>query len=474
MRVLIADMGFRQNVFLFLLAFLVTVVSACGGGDWEAIPPAPLFVESPSDGGFIEPQKTLEFAVTNTTPELAPDAVYSFELYNDEGMLEKLEAVEGYREDSTGTVRWTIDNIKKDADKSFEDYPYNITYDDSPYDNRAYWWRWSVTYMKDTGPVTEESPLLMVRVKRENYMQVASPRNDGYMDIRNTTSPRLAVWNLYTGDSSVDIKYDFELYSDEGMTGLLQSIEGVEQQSDEIYTAWSVDTNIDSPAALQFNTVSADPAVDAPTTEDPVVAEPLALELGATYYWRAREVIADVPGNWTDVYSFTVVDICEISGSIYAEHVTELTPARYCPNIEFTDVSQALGPPSAGGDGIPSDPYYGFLSIDIGGILGVEMGKTVYNGWGNDIRVYEYVTEEPIELFVANSEIGPWYSLGLRWCDPYCDWDLGASPLSYARYIRIKDSWPLPNSCHSTSGADIHAVEALNWVTDSVGQCGGY
>ncbi len=95
----------------------------------------------------------------------------------------------------------------------------------------------------------------------------------------------------------------------------------------------------------------------------------------------------------------------------------------------------------------------------------VEMGLAVYNAPGDDIRVYEYVSDEPIELLASNSSSGPWNSLGTMLCGDYCDYDLGRAGMTYARYIKIQSTNP-PTRCHKTSGPDIDSVEILHAVND--------
>ena len=286
-------------------------------------------------------------------------------------------------------------------------------------------------------------------VSKSKGMNPLSPRDGGYMDLNRADTPALGVLNLYTyGDAQ--ITYDFKLYSEPDMSVEVDSIIGVPQQSDEIYTSWSMDFTGD--------------VIEASSAATRGLVE------GKTYYWRARAVVDGAKMEWSELHSFTVKNFCEIQGTGYAEYITEWTTARECDEILRTDPSAALGPPNAHGYMDQQDPGYGFISIDIGGILGVEMGRAVLDGPGPDVRVYEYVSTEPVELFAAESEMGPWKSLGMEWCGEYCEYDLGRAGMTYARYFRLKDMWPPSASCYESAGADIDSVEAIHLVS-SASQC---
>ena len=169
--------------------------------------------------------------------------------------------------------------------------------------------------------------------------------------------------------------------------------------------------------------------------------------------------------------SFTVKNMCDISGSGYAENYFDHISPTVCSLI-LPNPSEAFGPPNA--SGTSNSEYSGFVSLNHGGSVGFEMGRTVVNGPGNDIRVYEYVSDEPLEALVAQSELGPWISLGALFCgDSYCEFDLGRSGINYARFVKIVDMWSAAASCYATAGSDIDAVVGLNVASDA-GQCAVY
>jgi len=134
------------------------------------------------------------------------------------------------------------------------------------------------------------------------------------------------------------------------------------------------------------------------------------------------------------------------------------------------DPTDALGPPDAAGFTGPDELGWGYYSLDVDGSIVVEMGATVANGSGPDIRIWEYISIEPIEVFAAYSEAGPWNSLSTQRCEDFCDFDLGFAGMLYARFFKIVDLWPLSERCHETAGADIDSVEALN-TADEPAQC---
>ncbi|VAX19937.1 hypothetical protein MNBD_NITROSPINAE02-1365 [hydrothermal vent metagenome] len=279
------------------------------------------------------------------------------------------------------------------------------------------------------GGIEEKSGLEQDMAKYENPdIGALSPRNGGYMDVNLAATPTLAVFN--PNGSTID----FELWGDSEFTSLLTSAKKVGKPADITYTPWM-------PRAT--------------------------LEAGFTYYWRAKPT----GGGWSDLYSFTVQNLCDIGGIPWAEYVNEFTTKRACDAIVRQDPNQALGSTDAGGYISNSKPGSGFVSLDWSGALTVEMGKTVRNGPGADIRVFEFVSSEWIEAFAGPSEIGPWHSMGVRFCGDSCDFDLGRTGLNYARYIRIEDLMSPLSVCHATAGADIDAIKAINYTSNS-GQCG--
>lgn len=275
------------------------------------------------------------------------------------------------------------------------------------------------------GGADQKSAVEQDVVKYENpALGALSPRNGGYMDANSASTPTLAVFNPY--GSTID----FELWGDSDFATLLSSASEVGKPTNTTYTPWM---------------------------------PPVALISGQEYHWRAKVT----GGGWSDLYSFTVKNLCDISGIRWAEYVNEFTTDRACNTIKRQDPNQALGPSDAGGYTSNDSPGSGYVSIDSSGALTVEMGKTIRNGAGADIRVFEFISFEWIEVFAGNSEIGPWHSMGVSFCGDSCDFDLGRTGLNYARYIKIEDLMSPYSSCHETTGADIDAIRATNYTSNS-------
>lgn len=143
-----------------------------------------------------------------------------------------------------------------------------------------------------------------------------------------------------------------------------------------------------------------------------------------------------------------------------------------CQGInQYTDSSEALGPPNAGEFPPQSRNYYGFVSLGIDGSILLRMAMPVADGPGMDIRVYQSVANEPLEVWVAPSMTDEFVSLGIKNCgrhggpfDQYCEFDIKSSGYKVIRYVFIKDKQrtQIPDIyCYETAGADIDAVQGL-------------
>jgi hypothetical protein len=94
---------------------------------------------------------------------------------------------------------------------------------------------------------------------------------------------------------------------------------------------------------------------------------------------------------------------------------------------------------------------------------------------GPDVRVYQFVSSEPVTLYAAGAPGGPFQLLeyrlrcGLRVAggtgqQRYCDFDLAAAEILEARYFKVEDG-ELFDICPGgtpSEGADIDAVEILH------------
>lgn len=264
-----------------------------------------------------------------------------------------------------------------------------------------------------------------------------APYDGGRMDVNTASAPQIAVTNPGGSPEKEAVTgFEFELYSDQSMSAIIVS-GAVERERTKDFTVWSPEAT---------------------------------LAQDATYYWRVRPTDEQNTYSWSGPFSFQVVNACSIPGSRYAERSVFLNFRKGCDLI-LPDASAALGPPDAVGLNIYE--YSGFVSLTPGGELGLEMGRAVVDGPGNDLRIYEYVSMEVLEVFVGPTEMGPWTSLGVSWCTEFCDFDLGRAGVRYARYIKIKDMWSLAESCHQTVGVDIDAVTALHYASND-GQCAAW
>jgi hypothetical protein len=137
----------------------------------------------------------------------------------------------------------------------------------------------------------------------------------------------------------------------------------------------------------------------------------------------------------------------------------------------YNDPAEALGPPDARSLG--GDNFQGFISLGQGGFVTVDMGTTVTDGSGPEIRVYQTTTGEPVTLYASAAPAGPFVLVGLRVpCgvrsagvfSNHCDFDLAEGAVASARYFKVEDGeiYPCLAGGTVTEGADLDAVEILN------------
>jgi hypothetical protein len=110
------------------------------------------------------------------------------------------------------------------------------------------------------------------------------------------------------------------------------------------------------------------------------------------------------------------------------------------------------------------------VSLGFGGRVTVDMGGCVTDRPGNDLRVFQAVSSEPVSVYVATSPSGPFTLLEARKAcgervdrvKGYCDFDLASGRVTQARYVRVEDGelFPCPGGTRS-EGADLDAVQAL-------------
>jgi hypothetical protein len=111
-------------------------------------------------------------------------------------------------------------------------------------------------------------------------------------------------------------------------------------------------------------------------------------------------------------------------------------------------------------------------SLGQGGWITVDLGLTVNDARGPEIRVYQTVSGEPVTLYAAAAPEGPFRALALQeYCgnrstgafSNHCDFDLARGGLASARYLRVEDGelYPCLAGTTASEGADIDAIEVL-------------
>ena len=148
-------------------------------------------------------------------------------------------------------------------------------------------------------------------------------------------------------------------------------------------------------------------------------------------------------------------------------------PACSLAHNGYNDPNELLGGPNAVNLG-GKDNYRGLVSLGQGGWIVVDMGSTVVNGPGADVRVFQATANEEVTVYASASPTGPFTLIGLReTCgrrglgtfSNFCEFDLAAGGLAEARYLKIEDGeiYPCLAGDTATEGADIDAVQALNF-----------
>jgi hypothetical protein len=189
----------------------------------------------------------------------------------------------------------------------------------------------------------------------------------------------------------------------------------------------------------------------------------------------ARQVFARRAGALTSE-SFRAQSEAFVAGSArYAIAISDW----WLPNCSlsqnaFKNPNEILGAPNAVNLG-GKDNYAGMMSLGQGGWVVVDMGQTISNLGGNDLRVYQTTGEEPLTLYAGDSANGPFRMIAFRRkCgnlvpgganySRYCDFDLGEGGVASARYLKLEDGelWPCVRAGTVSEGVDIDAVELLN------------
>jgi hypothetical protein len=185
---------------------------------------------------------------------------------------------------------------------------------------------------------------------------------------------------------------------------------------------------------------------------------------GATLAWSvtAANTLGERTASATATFRLPPVE-CGSTDDPYAKTVEGYWVPAVClaQNI-YNDPQDVLGPPDSGG----TPPYglYGIFSLGNGGWVDVDMVACAVDGEGKDVRVYQYISGEPVTLFASSSPDGPWVLVEYRnTCRGQCGFDLAEAGIEEARYFRVQDGelYPCPGDTVS-EGADIDGVHILN------------
>ncbi len=137
----------------------------------------------------------------------------------------------------------------------------------------------------------------------------------------------------------------------------------------------------------------------------------------------------------------------------------------------YNDPQKVLGSPDAQRFGV--DAYDGMMSLGQAGFVTVDMGVSVVDVHGADVRVFQTTSSEPVSLYASTSPRGPFTLIALRRrcgdrtvdaLSNHCDFDLQEGGITQARYFRVEDGeiYPCLAGGTRTEGADIDAIEVLS------------
>jgi hypothetical protein len=205
---------------------------------------------------------------------------------------------------------------------------------------------------------------------------------------------------------------------------------------------------------------------------------PAPLPRGMTLSWRvtAAGATGQVASS-TATFTGPPVDCLSVAGA-YGKAVVEWSiPACSLDQNSYNDPDDVLGPPDArrlSPQGSGRFVGSGFLSLGEKGHVTVDMRGCFVDGPGDDLRVYQTVSDEPVTVYVSGRAEGPFVAIGERErCgvrtgggifSNHCQFDLATGEVAEARYVRIEDGEHYPCEAAETDseGADLDAVEMLN------------
>ena len=157
---------------------------------------------------------------------------------------------------------------------------------------------------------------------------------------------------------------------------------------------------------------------------------------------------------------------CQTQG-VHAIAVLESNIACTATNA-FRDGTEALGPPDGRSTGDGKLEFDGFVSLGVDGAITLYMGSCIQDLAGPDLRTFQTVASEAVEVLVSQDQNGPFTSLGTQPCDQSCDFDLAGSGLSNIRVVRVVDKARTQffaaecDNVGPSPGADLDAVQVLH------------
>jgi hypothetical protein len=199
------------------------------------------------------------------------------------------------------------------------------------------------------------------------------------------------------------------------------------------------------------------------------------LPRGMTLSWKVTAAMGGQQAA-SSVSTFTTrpVDCLAVAGAFGKSVVEWSIPACSLRHNAYNDPDEVLGRPDA--RRISNAPFVGagFLSLGERGHVTIDLRGCFVDGPGDDIRIYQTVSNEPVTVFVAGSPEGPFISIGDR--EPCgvrsgggifsnnCQFDLATAEVTEARYLRVEDGehYPCEQGETDSEGADLDAVEMIN------------
>jgi hypothetical protein len=185
-------------------------------------------------------------------------------------------------------------------------------------------------------------------------------------------------------------------------------------------------------------------------------------------------ILAGCDGDDDDITSAPLPGGCLQSSGVYATQVVASNLGCKTTNA-FQEVEEALGAPDSSASGPGVTQLEGIVSLGINGSITLFMGSCIQDLPGSDLRVFQVISREAVEVQVSENPDGPFVSLGVTACndpppyfDGFCEFDLAGSGLNQVRFVRIIDREVLifPTAeCDNTGvspGADIDAVQVLH------------